>query len=248
MNKLKRPNEFLKSFISKFDKTDRNIFITVFIAGLISSFYFIIGHGIAHDALDSNFLYTAEGWETALGRFSLRFLDYCQHSIVNQLLVVLVSLFFISCAIIIVRRLFKIKQTSVLLIISALTAIAPQFNESYFYVYCADAYLLAFFLSALTVFALTKRKKLCTVLAVLLTVLICSLYQPYLGVLIGLIIILAIKEALDQESIKQPLKNFIRNIIITFIGVVFILHFIPYRLQTRTHFTSFIWRRRLTRH
>jgi hypothetical protein len=220
--KVTSPADFIKRFLKKFDKTDKHIILAVFIAGLISSLYFIIGRGVAHDALDNNFFFFAEGWETALGRFSLKYLDYLQYGLVSQLLVVLASLAFISGAMLLIRRIFNLKNKPFLIIASCLMAVAPQFNESYFFLYCADAYLLAFFLCTLATYALTKfdQKKSWKITAILSVIGISSLYQPYLGVLAGFIIILAIKDTLESKTVKEPLLIFIRNTLVTLFGVI----------------------------
>ena len=122
-----------------------------------------------------------------------------------------------------IRRIFKIESKLLLTLLAIIVAIAPQFTETYFYLYCADSYLLAFFAAALAVFSLTKIDKIknskrWVILTIISTILTCSLYQAYLGVLLGLLVAYAVKETLDKSA-KIAIKNFVRNCAVILIGV-----------------------------
>ena len=205
-------------------REDKYILATVFIAGIINNFYFLISDGLSPDALSSEYTHIAGLWETQLGRFSLQFLDSLRYGFVNQLLIILISLCFIAGAMMLIRRTFKIKSTSILVILTILITVAPQFTETYMYLYCADSYLFAFFLAVLAVFSMSKIDKLLTskrwaISVVLATALLCSLYQSYLGVLLGLVVTLAIFEIIKNDS-KTAIKHFLRNLILVGIGIV----------------------------
>ena len=51
---IKPPEKFIRDFLKKFDRIDLLILLTTFIAGLITNFYFFIGHGLSPDALSEN--------------------------------------------------------------------------------------------------------------------------------------------------------------------------------------------------
>ncbi|MDO4967705.1 MAG: glucosyltransferase domain-containing protein [Candidatus Saccharibacteria bacterium] len=214
----------LSKLFKKFGREDKYILATVFIVGIINNFYFLISNGLSPDALSANHTHIADLWETQLGRFSLQIFDNARFGFVNQLIVIVFSLLCISGAMFLIRRTFKIKNLPLLLILSALITVAPQFTETYMYLYCADSYLFAFFLAALAVFSMSKIDKLKNskrsyLLAIISSALLCSLYQAYLGVLVGLVIAFALYEVITSDF-KSAFKHFLRNLILVGIGVV----------------------------
>lgn len=222
---FRSPESFFNKIKQKFKKEDKLILITTLIAGIVTNFYFFISDGLQADALSSSYWKIAGSWETKLGRPLIQFTDMSRFGFVNQLLIVLVSLLFIAGAIMLIRRIFKIKSNLLLVILTILIAVSPQFTETYMFLYCADSYLVAFFLSALAVFALTKIKtikesKLWTLLAICCSGYVCGLYQAYLGVILGLLIVYTLKETLSNKKVSEVFKTFIRNIFIIFLGVV----------------------------
>lgn len=224
--KIPSPAVTLKYFGGFFDRTDLKILITVLIAGIINNFYFFISQGLQADALSGAFFQIAGLWETQLGRPLIQIVDGLRYGFVNQLLVVLMCLIFIALAVMLLRRIFQIKNTLLLYLLAVLICVAPQFTEVYEFLYCADSYLLAFLLAIVAVYALTRIKAfkdskkwyLCAVLATAAT---CGFYQAYLGCLIGLTILVALREALSSTSTKEVLQHFIRNACVILVGVCF---------------------------
>lgn len=223
--KIKSPETCIKSFFNLFDKTDLLILLTVFIIGFITNFYFLNSGGLSPDALSESYFHIAGPWEIQLGRFSLPLLDHLRFGFVNHFIIILIALSFMSGSIILIRRILKLKSRLLIFILTLLTAAAPQFTETYMYLYCADSYLLAFFGATLAVYALTKintirKNKFWFLVAIFSTILVSSLYQAYLGVLLGLLIIYTIKEIIETDT-KTALKKFLRNCLIIFIGICF---------------------------
>ena len=218
------PEKVIAKIKQKFEKDDKFVFIITFIAGIIANFYFFISRGLQADALSPSYFRIAGNWETKLGRPLIQFTDMARFGFVNQLLIVLVSLLFIAGFMMLIRRIFNIKSRVLLFILTVLITVSPQFTETYMFLYCADSYLLAFFLSALAVFAMTKIKtikesKLWTALAICCSGYVCGLYQAYLGVILGILIVYTIKNTLDEKKVSTAVKNFIRNICLVFAGV-----------------------------
>lgn len=233
------PEKLVEKTKKHFDETDKHIFITTFIIGIITNFYFFISNGLSPDALSDTNTHVAGLWELQLGRFSLNFLDNVRFGFVNQLLIVLIALFFMSIGIMLIRRIFKIENKLILTIMCFTIAVAPQFTETYMYLYCADSYLLAFASAAFAVFSLSrirtvKEDKKWVVFAILATVLTSSLYQAYLGVLAGLLVIYAIKETIDSDA-KTAIKHFIRNAFIIGIGIGF--YYVIFRVLCKLNHT-----------
>ena len=81
-----------------------------------------------------------------------------RYGLVNKFIIVFISLIFLALAVVVISRIFEIKNKTALAIIAAIVAVAPQFTETYFFIYCADAYAFAFLTSTLTVFFLKKAE------------------------------------------------------------------------------------------
>lgn len=217
------PEKFIEKIKTHFDKTDKHIFITTLLVGLITNFYFFISRGVAPDTLTNIPEHFSDAWEISLGRFFLQFFDNARFGFVNQLLIVFLSLIFIAAFLIVVRKIFKIKSKIILFLLTFIFATAPQFTETYEFLYCADAYTFALLFSAVAVYATTKIDKLKSskkylLLAIVSTIIVCAIYQAYLGVLLGLLVIYAIKLTLEKSP-KSVLKYFIKSAILIFLGI-----------------------------
>lgn len=218
--KMIEPEALFEKIKKKFDKNDLLILLTVFIVGFINNFYFIITEGIAPDALSPAHFNIAGNWEITLGRFGIKYVNILRYGFVNKLIIILISFILLSLSVMLIKRLFKIKNKILLILVTALIAIAPQFTETYMFIYCADAYILAFFLGILSVYFLSKAKNKYYFLSILCTIGVCSLYQAYLGVMIGSCIMLIAKYILDGNSFKEAIKKFLIFMTLIFIGIV----------------------------
>lgn len=213
----------LEKLKNKIDRCDLLIAITVFAIGLINNFYFIIGDGVAPDSLSTSFFNIAGKWELQLGRFLIRYVNYMRYGLVNKLLIVLISLGCITISVMLLRRLFKIKSRLALLLMSAIICIAPQFTETYMFIYCADAYLVAFMFSVLAVYFLNKtiNSKLYYLSSCMCVIIVCALYQAYLGVILGLILILIAHNLMTKNyGIKAFIVELVKFMLAVLVGVI----------------------------
>lgn len=219
---IKEPSELLNIIKNKITKTDIFIVILVFILGLLNNFTFFTGKGIAPDALSTGDFNIAGRWEISLGRFGLYFANLMRFGLVNKFLIIIFSLAFLSLATIVITRIFEIKSKILTFIIAAIISVAPQFTETYFFIYCADAYCFAFLIAALTVWFLknSENHKMHYVFAAICTIIVCSIYQAYLGVILGLTIILLINDLLNNEKLKDVIIKALKYIGIIFVGVI----------------------------
>ena len=232
MIKIASPEHLLDKIKNHFDKTDAHIILTTFIVGFITNFKFFISSGVAGDAIDTLPTHFSGTWEISLGRFLIQFFDHARFGLVDKVLIVSASLLFIALAIIFIRKALKIKSKLILILLTIIISIAPQFTETYEFIYCADAYTFAFLLSAIAFYFSTKiinKKDFIknTVLLIITTALLCSIYQAYLGVLLGLVATYAFKLNIN-DSLKNTLKYFVKALISIFLGVC--IYYISYRI------------------
>lgn len=220
--KIKEPSELLKNISKRFNRNDVFAVIIVFVLGLINNFSFIITDGIAPDALSPADFNIAGNWEISLGRFGIKFVNMIRFGLVNKFIIILICLLFLSIASVAIIRTFEIRNKIAIFFISGLVAVAPQFTETYMFIYCADAYCLAFLLSTLAVFFLkrTEKGKRYYLLAGICTIIVCSLYQAYLGVLIGETILLLINYLLNDMNAKDVFIKAIKYVLTIFLGII----------------------------
>lgn len=220
--KIKEPEKILKKLYKKTTTGDWLAVIVVFIVGIINNFTFFITEGIAPDALSPADFNIAGNWEITLGRFGIKYINNIRFGLVNKFLIVLISLAFIAISIVILIRIFQIKNKIIIFLISTIIAIAPQFTETYFFIYCADAYCFAFLMATLAVYFLKKTdtKKYYYIATIISTIIVCSMYQAYLGVEIGIAIIVLIQNLIKNKDAKLTLINAFKYFVTIFMGVV----------------------------
>ena len=156
--KIDEPNELFLKVKKNITKNDIFIILVVLVLGIINNFSFFITEGIAPDALSSADFNIAGNWEIKLGRFGIKYINLLRYGLVNKFIIVFISLIFLALAVVVISRIFEIKNKTALAIIAAIVAVAPQFTETFFFIYCADAYAFAFLTSTLTVFFLKKAE------------------------------------------------------------------------------------------
>lgn len=221
-NKIKNPNELIKRVLEKFNKNDVMVLFIVFILGFINNFVFITTEGVAPDSLSTGNFDIAGEWEISLGRFGIEFVNLLRFGLVNKFIIILISLIFLSLSVMIVIRTFSIKNRILIVLLSALITVAPQFTETYMFIYCADAYCLAFMIATLSGYFLKKAdsKKIYYIFSAICIIITCSLYQAYLGVSIGIAIILLINDLLNNKDIKEVVKKGVKYLATIFIAII----------------------------
>jgi len=220
--KIKEPSEILGTITKKINKNDIFAIIVVFILGLINNFVFITTDGVAPDALSVSDFDFALRWEFTLGRFGIIFVNLLRFGLVNKFIINLISLLFLAISCVVIMRTFEIKNKIAIFLISALIAVAPQFTETYMFIYCADAYCLAFLAASLAVFFIkrSEKGKINYLLASICTIIVCSLYQAYLGVILGGTILLLINYLLNNMNVKEVFIKALKYVLSIVIGIL----------------------------
>lgn len=219
---IKEPDIILNKIKEKITKEEKIAIITTLIFGLINNYNFISTKGIAPDSLAIDIFHKANKWEISLGRWGISFLDTIRGGFVDRFIIILLCMFFLALSSMFIVKTFKIKNKMSILILSAIIGVAPQFTETYMFIYCADSYCFAMLLSVLAVYFLNKssENRIYYLFAFLCVIFSSALYQAYLGVLISLALILSIKNLFNNEDIKSEILKLIKNIVAIFIGIV----------------------------
>ena len=217
MNNIK---EYIKN-----NKT--NIIITVIVFTvffIINNIQFVFTHGVAPDVMFfGTDHYKAGVWEISLGRFGLTLIDKLKFGLVSKQVIIAYCMIYLGISTILIEYLFNIKKKISVILLSIVIAVFPIFTETYFFLYCADSYCLAFLLSVIAVIGIKKYidtnkfKYLC--ITIIATIATCSLYQAYLGLILGLYALYIITNKKDI-NIRTILKT------ILIIGISVIMYYL----------------------
>lgn len=220
--KIIQPEDILKKIKMKFEESDKFILLTTILLSIVNNFYFLIGDGVAPDAISGVYFNIASDWEISLGRFGIEYINMFRNGLVAKFLIILISTIMIALSVMLIKRIFKIKSKILMFIITILIAVAPQFTETYMFIYCADAYLFAFLMSVVTVFFLSKTtiSKNNYIFAIISTIITCSIYQAYLGMIIALIIVFIINKIIIEKNTTKVIKEFINYTLTILTGVI----------------------------
>ena len=180
------------------DKTSRNIFLYTFICGLMAHGFVFFNKLAWHDELQHGFRLSASR-VMALGRWLRAGLGWIVAKLFGDYNLSLpwvhglISVFFISLSVLLIIRLFHIKEKAYQILVAGLLVSFPVVASTFGYMFTAPYYFIALFLSVWAVY-LTYRMK--NVWGLILGAgLICSsmaIYQPYVGVAVSLFVILLI--------------------------------------------------------
>lgn len=226
MNKIeiKEPIEYIRKLKKYIGKNEILAVITTIIVGMLTNFNFIITEALQPDALSIVNWNIASEWEISLGRYGIRYINLLRFGLVNKFLIVFISLCFLAISMIFIIKTFKIKNKLLIVLLSAIIAAAPQVAETFFFIYCADVYCLAFCLATVVGYLLDKyfeNKKIVYLTgAMILTASVCSLYQAYLGVVLGITFTLLVRYLIENVKLKEVVLTAVKFIVTIFVGVL----------------------------
>lgn len=157
--------------------------IITFLIGLLTHLYKFANNLPNHDSLHN---YYSNQNVLASGRwflsFACGFSSYYDLPWINGV----ISLLFIGLTVVVLLRLFDIKNKMLIILINGLFITFPGITETFFFEFTADGYMMAMFLSSLSVFFLVKcienkKKTISIILSSALLCLSCGIYQAYVS-------------------------------------------------------------------
>lgn len=211
--------------INKLEKKEKNILIGVFILLLIIHFPLMIKNIISADILLNNSYYSGYSWELSLGRFGLFIIGLLKSYLSIPHIDLILSYLLISVSTYYLFKLFDIKETIPIVLTILFITINPITSSILLFHYCSVGYLLAFFLSILSIYCYyhIENKYLKYIFPIICMVISLSMYQAYLSCITTLWLIYHIHLLLKKElKIKDALIYLLLilgSIIIYFIGM-----------------------------
>lgn len=213
-----------------FDYKNKNniiAFFSTFILGIITHFTIFITESIAPDALVTGSYKISGAWEMSLGRWGIRFLDTIRGGIVSEVVIIVLSLIFLSFMSVAIYKILNIENKFAIILISFIIATAPQFSETFMFIYCADSYCLSALLATLFAYCITKKaeKKHLLIIGIIFGIISLSIYQAYIALTIVLIIIKYVLDLIKNSlNDKKIIMEFVKDMLI--IGVSMICYFV----------------------
>lgn len=161
---------------------------------------------------DSLIVYQNDGiWQLFIGRWLVPFWLLVRGTVASPWLISILSVLFLSLAIVLLVNLIGIRRLSLALPVSAVLASCPVVTCLFAgFISATDLHTLSFLLSILSVFILARVKKGVVPAAVLLA-LSMALYQTYLEVALVLVIFLLIRQLVQEESLTAVKRFVVRS-------------------------------------
>ena len=206
--------EKIQVLLKQITKQDKLIIILTFSIGLLNFLYLLSNNVLSPDGLAYGPIYKSNGWEVDLGRPLLLIIDRLRGGLVSAPIILFVALINISITTMLLRRIYDIKKTLSIIILSLLLVLFPTLSESALFIYCFDSYSFSLLFSVLAIYFIKKEKPIYAILFIIASL---SLYQAYISITLSGVFILTIQELLHDDF---NLKKLIQKIGIVFLGLV----------------------------
>ncbi len=224
------PTKAFERFLVWFDSNKRLVFFSAMIAGLITHLLMIVKGYMSPDGLVYANAFSSGGFDYMLGRWGLNTLDSIRGNLSLNALISIFSIFWTSVGAMFVADAFQLKKKFTCILAGITVVVFPTLIVTMLYEYCADAYMLAFALSAAALWIYNKVKSRPARIIGFLVCMVLSLgmYQSGLGLLLGGELILIILELLKgEEKLLSTVWKGVRYLILAAVGMV------CYTLMTR---------------
>ena len=192
-------------------------YLMLFLGGVLLYLPFSTHFLTNPDTLWNGLLYKDEyGWETGLGRWGLDILAQMKGYTISPAAVTIFSILMLSIICMLVCRLFDIESPFLIILTGIFLIASPNIANTLTYYYCADFYIIAYFLNVLAIYIAYRHKGLVSwLIPVLAITFSLTLYQAYISIAIVLSVLLLIKMLFEVEiEERQILRKIIKLMII----------------------------------
>lgn len=195
---------------------ERLSFISALLIGSVTHLFVLSNLLPNHDATVS--LYSGNS-HLNLGRWSLSFFSAFSWLYEMPVVIGLLSILALALSALLTIRFLELHSPVCIVLVSGFLTAFPAVACTFGYLYTADAYFLAFFLTAAAA-CLAKGPRWCRLLSVLCLATALGAYQSYVGCTVGLLLFDCILALLSNVPIKDVLKRGVRYILIILASLV----------------------------
>lgn len=178
------------------------------------------------DTLWNGLFYKDEyGWETGLGRWGLKILAQLKGYTISPAAVTIFSILMLSIICMLVCRLLDIERPFLVMLTGIFLIASPNIANTLTYYYCADFYIIAYFLNVMAIYIAYRHKGIFSwFISVFAIAFSLTLYQAYISVAIVISTFLLIKMLFDWEmKERQILRKVLKLMSVGWCGIVIYL-------------------------
>lgn len=204
-------NKILSFFKINSDyKIAKRLFLIMLFTGILLFSILIINyHTNADGIIEGMYYYHNADWaSTGCGRFLIRYMNYAFANNVMPLINILLYIVFIYLSVLLINKLFSIKNTLIIYLIGIIMLASPTVIDQMSYQYMVLAFGISCFFATLFVYTLFKlNPKYSILIGAICLIITLGLYQSYLGYAAALVLITASLYLLKGEQIIDILKK-----------------------------------------
>lgn len=211
--------QFITFYKKKITKQEKLAFYSSFLMVLLVHLYKFSNTLLNHDSL---YNYYSNQNILGSGRWALSVScgvsSYYDLPWINGLF----SCLWLALSVVVIVRLFKIKNPILILLTGGLLATAPALTETFYFLFTADGYMFALLLSVLAVYfsRIEEKRLLFHILSIICICISCGIYQAYVPFALVLSVCYFMIKLLDNPFEKKDYYNWvIRQIFIYVIAL-----------------------------
>lgn len=212
----------LTYYQTKLKREYKIAFIATFIMTLLIHIYKFVNMLPNHDAILAENIYGSQ-IRIELGRWALGRACQVSSDFALPWIIGLTSCVFIALTVVVITALFELKNPILIGLIGVLLAASPATTETFFYMYTADGYMMAMFLSALAVYfsRIEQKNPWGWVFSSACICVSCGIYQAYVSFGLLLAVCYFMDVLLQDKYSKQDcIKWVLRQIVIFSVALI----------------------------
>lgn len=222
------PFEWLKKKCKQTDRKYVYIFLTTFLIGFFTHFYFLSNKFINHDVLLNPFFYEFKDYSAfiAQGRWAYMLFNSITSGFCIPQVKGLAALIYMAVSAVLIVKILKIENTLLGILVGGIFITFPSTACNFSYSFSMDSYSLSFLMAIFSVYLIEKsRNRINFLSAITILGFSMGIYQSSITFSIALIFILLLGDALSNKIV---LKEFALRILryILFLFLAFMIYFI----------------------
>lgn len=194
--------EFIRFYKTKLQKEYKTAFFSTFVIAILIHLYKFVNTLPNHDSV---YFYYGDMNVLGSGRWALSLAGGISSYYDLPWVIGLLTCLYMALTVVVIVALFKMKNPVLIGLTGALIAAAPTTTETMFYLFTADAYMLAMLLSALAVYfaRIEETHKGSRILSCVCVCISCGIYQAYLSFALVLSLCYFMDVLLQNKHSKQ---------------------------------------------
>lgn len=216
------PYDWLKKKYEQIDRKHIYIFISTFLIGFFTHFYFLTNKFINHDTLLNTFITESEDYFSTIstGRWSYIFFNWITSGFTMPQVKGIAALLYMAISGVLIVKILKINNLMLGVLVGGIFATFPSVACSFSYSFSMDTYALSFLMAIWSVYLIEKGSKVRFLGALIVVVLSMGIYQSSITFSIALIFVLLLCNVLTNPvDIKSFMIKVIRYVIFLILGL-----------------------------